>query len=274
LYKFYSSEDPPPCDLLRIPQFLDLLIDALFKPTQQINREHKFKYIYLLAFASCVHEMWQENHRLSLNVDELKATSQAIDKVHNICMQESSGASHLSSEVGTLFQCIRYPVVAMGILKWVDYTVSDPSFFKLMTDSTPVHLSLLDELVTCHPLQHRLVLNLLIRLFESPTPLDTLVELEFKKTVLDRMVHMLSRGYVIPVISYINKCMKGQDTDNSLIRHFVTEVLEMIAPPYSPEFIQLFLPIVQNKHITGKLRKNEGSDDVSAFIAHCPRDVS
>lgn len=40
----------------------------------------------------------------------------------------------------------------------------------------------------------------------------------------------------------------------------------MIAPPYSPEFVQLFLPIVQNKDITGKLRKNEGKDDVSAFI--------
>ena len=34
---------------------------------------------------------------------------------------------------------------ALGILKWVDCTVSDPSFFKLMTDSTPVHLALLDE---------------------------------------------------------------------------------------------------------------------------------
>ena len=34
---------------------------------------------------------------------------------------------------------------SLGILKWVDCTVSDPSFFKLMTDSTPVHLALLDE---------------------------------------------------------------------------------------------------------------------------------
>ena len=39
----------------------------------------------------------------------------------------------------------RFPVVAMGILKWVDYTLSEPSFFKLMTDSTPLHLALLDE---------------------------------------------------------------------------------------------------------------------------------
>ena len=39
----------------------------------------------------------------------------------------------------------RFPVVAMGLLKWVDCTVCDPSFFKLLTDSTPVHLALLDE---------------------------------------------------------------------------------------------------------------------------------
>lgn len=45
-----------------------------------------------------------------------------------------------------VFSCFcRFPVVAMGLLKWVDCTVCDPSFFKLLTDSTPVHLALLDE---------------------------------------------------------------------------------------------------------------------------------
>ena len=33
----------------------------------------------------------------------------------------------------------------MGVLKWVDYTVSDASYFKLNTDHTPLHLVLLDE---------------------------------------------------------------------------------------------------------------------------------
>ena len=36
-------------------------------------------------------------------------------------------------------------MVAMGVLKWVDYTVSDESYFKLNTDHTPLHLVLLDE---------------------------------------------------------------------------------------------------------------------------------
>lgn len=51
-----------------------------------------------------------------------------------------------------------------------------------------------------------------------------LLQLELKKTLLDRMVHLLSRGYVLPVVSYIRKCLEKLDTDISLIRYFVTEV--------------------------------------------------
>lgn len=49
-------------------------------------------------------------------------------------------------------------------------------------------------------------------------------QLELKKTLLDRMVHLLSRGYVLPVVGYIRKCLEKLDTDISLIRYFVTEV--------------------------------------------------
>ena len=42
--------------------------------------------------------------------------------------------------------------------------------------------------------------------------------------MLDRMVHLLSRGCVLPVIAYVRGCWEKQDTDISLIRHFVTEV--------------------------------------------------
>ncbi len=38
------------------------------------------------------------------------------------------------------------------------------------------------------------------------------------------MLILISRGHVIPTIAFINKCVKEQDTDMSLIRHFVTEV--------------------------------------------------
>ena len=52
-------------------------------------------------------------------------------------------------------------------------------------------------------------------------------------------------------------------------RYFVTEVLETIAPPYSQEFVSLFLPLVENEEITGSMRVDMDSDPVSEFIVHC-----
>ncbi|KAG9474473.1 hypothetical protein GDO78_004663 [Eleutherodactylus coqui] len=207
------------------------------------------------------------NKRVNINKDELKSTSKAIETVHNLCCNENKGASELVAELGTLYQCIRFPVVAMGVLKWVDWTVSEPRYFQLQTDHTPVHLALLDEISTCHQLLHPQVLQLLIKLFETEhSQLDVMEQLELKKTLLDRMVHLLSRGHVLPVVTYIRRCLEKLDTDISLIRYFVTEVLDVIAPPYTSDFVQLFLPILENESIAGTIKTEGEHDPVTEFI--------
>ena len=35
---------------------------------------------------------------------------------------------------------------------------------------------------------------------------------------------LCTKGHAIPTVAFINKCWKEQDTDVSLIRHFVVEV--------------------------------------------------
>lgn len=41
----------------------------------------------------------------------------------------------------------------------------------------------------------------------------------------------------------------------------------MICPPYSPEFVQLFLEMVESEEITGSMRQGDGDhDSVSEFI--------
>ncbi|KAG7218164.1 hypothetical protein INR49_007446 [Caranx melampygus] len=241
LFKMFSSMDPPPVELIRVPAFLDLFMQSLFKPGSKINQDHKHKYIHILAYAASVVETWKKNKRVNINKDELKSTSKAIETVHNLCCNENKGATELVAELGTLYQCIRFPVVAMGVLKWVDWTVSEPRYFQLQTDHTPVHLALLDEICTCHQLLHPQVLQLLIKL----------------------------RGYVLPVVGYIRKCLEKLNTDISLIRYFVTEVLDVIAPPYTSDFVQLFLPILENDSIAGTIRTEGEHDPVAEFIAHC-----
>ncbi|XP_076124487.1 negative elongation factor C/D isoform X1 [Alosa pseudoharengus] len=270
LFKMFSSMDPPPVELIRVPAFLDLFMQSLFKPGAKINQDHKHKYIHILAYAASVVETWRKNKRVNINKDELKSTSKAVETVHNLCCNENKGATELVAELSTLYQCIRFPVVAMGVLKWVDWTVSEPRYFQLQTDHTPVHLALLDEISTCHQLLHPQVLQLLIKLFETEhSQLDVMEQLELKKTLLDRMVHLLSRGFVLPVVSYIRKCLEKLNTDISLIRYFITEVLDVIAPPYTSDFVQLFLPILENDSIAGTIRTEGEHDPVAEFIAHC-----
>lgn len=271
LHRLYTAVDPPPVDLIRIPQFLELLIDALFKKGSKINQEHKSKYIFLLAYASSVCDNWnfKRGTRKSLNKDELKGTTQAVEKVHSIC-SASKGSTELIAELGPLYHCIRFPVVSVGIIRWVECVVSDPMFFSLSTEYCPVHLALIDEVVSCHPLLHQRVLELFIQLFEATyEALEILAQLEIKKMLLDRLVNLLSRGYVIPVVKYIRACWDSTDTDVSLIRYFVREVLDTIAPPYSNEFVQLFLPLVENDEITESMRIDGEEDPVSEFIVHC-----
>lgn len=44
--------------------------------------------------------------------------------------------------------------------------------------------------------------------------------------------------------------------------------METITHPYSPEFVQLFLPMVENEEITGSMRGEGDNDPVSEFIGN------
>ena len=276
LFKEYQSPDPPQVSLIRIPLFLDLILDSLFKPGSKVNPEHRPKYIYLLSYAVSVVEQFKKGSRRSINRDHLEYTSSALDKVASIC-QERRGSIELLCEVNTLYQYIKIPVVAMGILRWVKYTVSEPSYFQLSTDHTPIHLALLDEISIYHNTLHEKVLELLINLIDlEPEDIEVLQQLQVKRVILDRMVHLVSRNYVIPVIKHMRKCWQRQDTDVSLIRYFVTEVLEIIEPPYSQEFIHILLPMIEASEITGSL-KTENRDQhqlVENFIDYCKTNAS
>ncbi|CAG9854117.1 unnamed protein product [Phyllotreta striolata] len=270
LYRNYTADDPPPIDLIRTPQFLELLIDSLFKPGVKLNPDYKPKYIHLLAYASSVSEVQQKKGQKRIsNKDELQPTVRAVETVHNIC-NGNKGSSELIAELSTLYQSLKFPVVSVGIIRWVECTVTESSYFKLCTEHTPIHLALLDEVVTLHPLLHNQVLTLLVTLFESKQDeLEILVQLEMRKMVLDRMVNLLCSGCVVPVVKYIKQCWQRGDTDISLIRYFVTEVLETIGPPYSSEFVHLFMPMVENDEITGTMRGDGENDPVSEFIVYC-----
>lgn len=264
MYKSYTGPSPPPVELLRNPQFLELLVEAIFKCPSKMNPEYKAKYIYLLAYGASVIDTSEEKRVESK--DELEKTLEAIEKAHCICSMRKTGYADLLPEMSTLFECIRFPVVGLGVIKWIDKIVSDPSYFKLNTAIRPIHLAILDEVAENHATFHQEILTLLINLFETVQSEMELEQLEIRKMLLDHIVFLLAEGCVVPVLKYIKLCSQRQDTDIYLIRYFVTEVLTLVNQPYSSEFVEHFLPLVENEVITGAIRSDGDDDLVSEFI--------
>ncbi|KAF6020116.1 NELFCD [Bugula neritina] len=269
LYTAYSSPDPPPVEMIRNPCLLNLFIDGLFTPGLKINPEHKEKYLHILAYATTISETYKRGVRKSVNKDDLSSTRKFLKKAQEIC-SENTGGQELIADIPTLFECLQYPVAAKGILTWIKHIVSDTKYFVHNTDHTPVHLILLDEVSTCQPLLQEQAQQLLVKLFESShEEVDVLVQLDLKKMLLDRMVHLVSKGYVLPVCSYVKSCFENQGCDISLIRYFLTEVLDIIEPPYSKEFAKIMYPLINNEDITASLRTDDGADDASNFLSYC-----
>ena len=86
-----------------------------------------------------------------------------------------------------------YPVVAIGVIKWVELIVLDPSYFKLNTDGSPIHLIILDDIVQNHNLLHSKVFGLLTRLFlNNFADLDNLVQVKiFHLRILVKIIILM-----------------------------------------------------------------------------------
>lgn len=73
-------------------------------------------------------------------------------------------------------------------------------------------------------------------------------------------------GYIFPVLDRMKKW--STTIDQSLIRHFVLNVLEMIEPPYSTEFLNSFIEILSSVP-KESLFINSNKPIIEPFIKFC-----
>jgi negative elongation factor C/D len=141
-----------------------LLVQAFFKPGSAINPDHKDKYLYVLAYAVSGHDKPDQSQ------EEFQHTKKAVETAHQICSRASVSHAELQVEIPTLFECMKVPVVSMGVVRWVEHMLTDSTFFEEAAESSSLFLVLLDEATSCHSLQHPHVLELLERLIEGSYP--------------------------------------------------------------------------------------------------------
>ena len=142
-------------------------MQAFFKPGSSINPDHKEKYLYVLAYAVSMPDGTGLDEHSS---EDFQQTKKAVETAHMICSRASVSHAELQVEIPTLFECMKIPVVSMGVVRWVEHMLTDSTFFEEAAESSPLFLVLLDEATSCHTLQHPQILALLKKLVEGSYP--------------------------------------------------------------------------------------------------------
>uniref|UniRef100_A0A0R3RTH4 Negative elongation factor D n=1 Tax=Elaeophora elaphi TaxID=1147741 RepID=A0A0R3RTH4_9BILA len=246
LYEHYSSAAPPPVEFIQDPFFIDMLIDMLFAyEGSRVHPNHRSKYIFLLSYASCRTSDDANNQRENEEIEKTRAVMEHI--LDNI---RSEG--EFLKDIPLLLYGIEFPSVASGLLQYLKgFLLSD----KILCKLEMVHFVLLDEIATKHCGLHIRLFKILCELYDRQSKLLQPAEMIIAKqrSTIDRLVHLLSVGFALPVIEKINKMFHEGQIDISLVRYFAVDVLDIIEPPYSEEFIETFLPMVLNQEIFDKL---------------------
>ncbi|VDN19706.1 unnamed protein product [Cylicostephanus goldi] len=265
IYDQYILPLPPPISIIRDPIFIDLLLDSLFHyQGPKTIPEHRFKYIFLLACAASVSETRSSNGRRTQSRLELDNCRQCLDDAVSLL----EGMDDLLAELNDLLHAIKMPVVAAGVLYYVQTLLLSE---ERTGDPPGAALCLLDHISTLHPNLHAKAFDVCCQLYEKIAGeneaaesseiithsshlyfLPTQVIMERQRLVVDRFVHLLSVGGAIPVLEKVWEMFRDGQIDASLVRYFAMEVLEIIAPPFSDDLVNLFLPMVSDEEIFDK----------------------
>ena len=314
LFSLYHEYDPPPpVIILQNPLFLETIVSYLFSgmdnSSLSLDDDMKDKTIQLLGYAvSVVEKNFLDDDRSSLlkqSKSETRMTVFSIQQTLDIIKPQKNLVDTsilILSDIKQLVDNLQTPVVARGLLQWIEDIIlhkskvgtesgtdqvfdhywdrvrtlnlntfitgssarsgqrkSAGSNSKLQTTSIGAyHLALIDEIVLKHPTLHPKVAILLMKMFEQnlPKDFDTSLQLDIRKCILDRMVHLVSRGfYTMPILVYIkNKALSSSGLDASLLRYFILQMLNSVQSPYSPRFQKILKQMIS---LTDLAKSNE-----------------
>jgi TH1 protein/WW domain len=144
--------------------------------------------------------------------------------------------------VGLALKCAP---VGLGVVMWareftqgIDYA-SSASFPTL----SPSILSLVRLVAMKHPFARADAIQIgLTFLHHTNSDISYQKVNSIKETALRLLILLLTKGEIVPVLSSITNRMKAgsSDMDASLIRYFVSGILEVVRPPLSPVFVRMF----------------------------------
>ncbi|VDD74086.1 unnamed protein product [Mesocestoides corti] len=275
LYESYRAEAPPPVNLIRQPLFIVMLADALFANPERLLSKQQECYAYIYAYASVTVEEvdCDTERRIHLDRSRVSEANKEVLEASRICkhwnnMTGSGVSLRAFRDLPNLLQCLNHRAVAFGVFRflWVIFR-SKRVDFELNLETMKPYCIVVNELASVNPFIRPAILSSVTDLLGSVMEgMEDLSQLEYKRMLVGLLVHLVTCGYVLPTIRTMHSLFDRNRVDVSIARHFVTELLNVAAPPYDVAFMNCFYPLVSHPHIVDGLQAGRNTDLVKEFI--------
>ncbi|ETV79453.1 hypothetical protein H257_07454 [Aphanomyces astaci] len=259
----YTSPSPPPVAHIREHVILRRLTTALFHPYEAVESAgHRTSCAFVLAYAATVQDTrpllatTTDDQAMSWDEAQVHTIAAALEAASTVCKSETTLSYNMneSDAVDKLVRSMAIPVVSMGILHWLQLLVASKTFYNgpFFHAAFPVVMSLLRQAIALHVGQWPTVFQVLVTSVRLQPESNPVKVLETKKETLRCMVHLMTCGYIFPVLHFI--ATQTDDLDQALLRHFIQLVLMRIAPPYSLRFTTVLSDILLHPKVSQALR--------------------
>ncbi|CAH8451973.1 unnamed protein product [Heterobilharzia americana] len=283
LEETYKRTAPPPVALLHQPIFIALLADALFVSADRLLTEQLEQYAYLYSYAAMVVEEIEltTERRISCIRTEVDEAKREVLEASRICRQwnnmSGSGVSlRAFRDLPSLLNCLSCRPVSFGVFRFVRVVFHTKRVdFELNLDTMKPYCIVVNELAEVNEYLRPALLAFVTELLASSVEgMEDLSQLEYKRMLVGLLVHLLSCGHVIPVINTMHRLFLRNRVDVSIVRHFVTEVLKVAAPPYTTSFMRTLHPLVVHPDISDGLKAGKDTDYVNEFLEYYEKENS
>jgi len=272
LHRQYKSATPPSPIFLRDPQLLYWLLNNIFVPSEKnknLKQDLKEKYLYLAAFASSAKESNGE-----IDPSQVDTTFLTLKKLEAAVSKKGATTTEFGSIVKEILEYMDTPIASMALIFWIKHLLRDTSFYEnhFKHHEVPIPHLLLEEIAFRHPYQRTHVFNAFKAELESNSlKLTPEIMMGLRQQLLDRMIYLIQLGFVIQVVSYIEK--QARKMEEKLLIYFVKKVVQMIAPPYSKDFYCIMIKLIEPIEVTLEAQSDTRLL-IRQFLGDCPQNLN
>ncbi|CAI2177853.1 6033_t:CDS:10 [Funneliformis geosporum] len=273
LHRHYNSATPPSPIFLRDPQLLYWLLNNIFVPSDKnknLKQDLKEKYLYLAAFASSAKELINGE----IDSSQVDSTFTTLKKLEAAVSRKGATTTEFGSIVKEILEYMDTPIASMALIFWIKHLLRDTSFYEkhFKHHEVPIPHLLLEEIAFRHPYQRTHVFNAFKAELESSSwKLTPEIMLGLRQQLLDRMIYLIQLGFVIQVVSYIEK--QARKLDEKLLIYFVKKVVQMSGSPYSKDFYSIMIKLIEPIDSTLEAQTDTRSL-IRQFLGDCPQELN